>query len=190
MTTMIALLRRFGEDRRGAALIELGFAVPVLVAILLGCFEASRYVLLHQKLDRAATSVADLVAQQQALTTAQMCDLFDAARRLMTPYDLAAHGRVVVSSVHRPDETAATVAWQEQSAGAITVTSLVGTEGATASLPAAFTVATGQNVIVAEAFYDYQPYFLGDLFEPARLYHTAYNRPRISNLTTITGSGC
>ena len=50
------LLRRFVADQRGAALIELGFAVPVLVAILLGCFETTRYVLLHQKMSRAAAS--------------------------------------------------------------------------------------------------------------------------------------
>lgn len=190
MTAMIALLRRFADDRRGVALVELGFAVPVLVAILLGCFEATRYVLLHQKLDRAATSVADLVAQQQAITTAQMCDLFNAASQVMEPYDLAANGRVVVSSVYRPDLPAATVAWQQQSAGSVAVTSQVGVDGATATLPSPLTVQTGQNVIVAEAFYDYTPYFLSNLFKPTRLYHSAFNRPRISNLTVITGAGC
>lgn len=58
-----ALPGRFCREKRGSVFAELGFAMPVLVLILLGCFEASRYVLLHQKLDRAASAVADLVAQ-------------------------------------------------------------------------------------------------------------------------------
>ena len=189
MTAISSFLRRFAEDRSGAALIELGFAVPVLVMVLLGCFEAARYVLLHQKLDRAATSTADLVAQQNGITTAQMCDLFDAARQLMDPYDMATGGRVIVSSVSRPDTNPPKVSWQQTSVGTVTVTSGIGTTGNDATLPSGMVLQTGGNVIVAEAFYNYEPFFLGALFEPTQLYHTAYNRPRLANLTTITSSG-
>src|SRR5690606_17326544 len=103
MQGIAGLFRRFGADRSGAALIELAFAIPVLVIVLLGCFEATRYVLLHQKMNRAAASTADLVAQLSAVTDAQLTDLFDAASQLLEPYDLGANGRVIVSSVHRPD---------------------------------------------------------------------------------------
>ena len=103
MQGISGLFRRFGADRSGAALIELAFAIPVLVIVLLGCFEATRYVLLHQKMNRAAASTADLVAQLSAVTDAQLTDLFDAASQLLEPYDLGANGRVIVSSVHRPD---------------------------------------------------------------------------------------
>jgi len=187
--TALSLLRRFARDRSGAALIELAFAVPVLVIILLGCFEATRYVLLHQKLDRAASSTADLVAQQKGITTSQMCDLFDAARQLMKPYDLIANGRVVISSVSRPDTGPPRVSWQELSTGSVAVTSQVGTAGGTATLPPELVLQIGGNVIVAETFYNYEPFFLSALFEPTQLYHTAYHRPRVTNLTTITNSG-
>ena len=186
MTPCIRLLRNFIEDRRGAALIELAFAVPVLTLVLLGCFEATRYVLLHQKLDRAASTTADLVAQQDGITTAQLDDLFEAATRVMEPYDLGANGRIIVSSVYRPDAAAATVAWQRLTVAGIAATSEVGGEGATATLPAGFTVDAGENVIVAEVFYNYTPFFLNTVFEASLVSHNAFNRPRISNLTQIT----
>jgi Flp pilus assembly protein TadG len=181
------LFRRFGADRSGAALIELAFAVPVLVVILLGCFEATRYVLLHQKMNRAAASTADLVAQLNGITTDQLADLFDAASRLLEPYDLGANGRIIVTSVYRPDaDDPAVVAWQRLSSSGIAVSSDVGAEGAEATLPAGLTVDAGENVVVTEVFYSYSPFFFGTLFEPSQLQHDAYNRPRISNLTQIT----
>jgi len=186
MTRCLRLIRRFAEDCRGTALIDLAFAVPVLVVVLLGCFEATRYVLLHQKLDRAASATADLVSQQSALTTAQLNDLFDAASQLMEPYDLGASGRLFVSSVYRPGAAAATVAWQRQTATGINVVSAVGVEDATAALPPGFTLDVGDNVIVAEVYYDYTPFFLNTVFDALQLYHNAYNRPRERSLTQIT----
>lgn len=186
MTGIAGLLRRFGADRSGAALIELAFAVPVLVVVLLGCFEATRYVLLHQKMNRAAASTADLVAQLSAVTDAQLTDLFDAASRLLEPYDLGANGRVIVSSVHRPDAAVPPViAWQRLSSGGIPATSNVGAEGDDAALPPGLTVDAGENVIVTEVFYSYEPFFLGTLFEPSQFVHDAFNRPRINNLTQV-----
>ena len=185
MRRTIRLLRRFVDDREGAALIELAFAVPVLVVVLLGCFEATRFVLLHQKLDRAATSTADLVAQANGITQAQIDDLFDAASQMMEPYDIGANGRSVVTSVYRPDANPAAVIWQRLSNTGINIASEIGTTGAPAALPTGFTVRTGENVIIAEVFYDYTPFFLSALFEPAQLHHIAYNRPRNSNLTQV-----
>lgn len=180
------LLRRLVGDCSGAAMIELAFAVPVLTLILLGCFEATRYVLLNQKLERAAGATADLVAQLDGITVAQLADLFDAAAATMEPFDLVADGRIVVSSVYRPGSDPATVAWQRLDDGSLGASSEIGAVGADAALPTGFVVDAGENVIVAEVFYDYTPFFLDTAFLAGQLYHSAYNRPRIGNLTQIT----
>lgn len=178
-------LFRLLRDQRGAILVEMGFGIPILAMILLGCFEASRYVLLNQKLDRAAAAMADLVSQADGITEAQLTDLFNAAGSVAEPFDLLGDGRVVISSVTKPASTA-TVAWQRTSPGSFPATSRVGTQGATATLPAGFVLRTGENVIVAEVFYEFSPYFFGSLFDVTDLYHSAYNRPRVINLTTVT----
>ncbi|HWA41735.1 MAG TPA: TadE/TadG family type IV pilus assembly protein [Hypericibacter adhaerens] len=179
---------RFARDRRGSVLMELAIGLPILVVILLGCFEAARFVLLDQKLARAAASTADLVAQADGITEAQITDIFNAADATATPFDLGGTGRVIITSVVRPTTAAATVAWQRVSTGSTyAATSAIGTTGQTATLPAGLTLRQGENVIVAEVFYDYAPVFLGETrFTATSLYEVAYNRPRIINLTSVT----
>src|SRR3546814_17378102 len=107
--------------------------------------------MLHQNRNRAASSTADLVAQLSAVTDAQLTDRFDAASRLLEPYDLGANGRVIVSSVHRPDAAVPPViAWQRLSSGGTLATSNNGAQGDDAALPSGLTVDAGENVIVTE----------------------------------------
>lgn len=184
---LFRFLSGFARDRRGSVLMELAIGLPILVVILLGCFEAARFVLLDQKLARAAASTADLVAQADGITEAQVTDIFDAADATATPFDLGGEGRVIITSVIRPTSAAATVAWQRISAGTYAATSAIGTTGQTATLPTGLTLRQGENVIVAEVFYDYAPIFLGATkFTATSLYEVAYNRPRIINLTQVT----
>jgi hypothetical protein len=68
--------------------------------------------------------------------------------------------------------------------GAQTNASRIGTEGGLATMPTGFTVSATDNVIVAEVFYSFAPFFWRQM--PAgTLYHIALTRPRLSNLTTI-----
>ena len=177
----------FARDRRGSILMELAIGLPILVIILLGCFEAARFVLLDQKLARVAASTADLVAQADGISEAQITDLFSAADDTATPFDLVAGGRVIISSVTRPTTAAATVAWQRISPGTLSVTSAIGQAGQTATLPDGLTLREGENIIVAEVFYNYTPVFLGETpFTSKSLYQVSYNRPRIINLTQVS----
>ncbi|MGH6883895.1 TadE/TadG family type IV pilus assembly protein [Hypericibacter sp.] len=184
---LLPLIYRFVRDRRGTVLMELAFGLPILVMILLGCFEAARFVLLDQKLARVAATTADLVAQSEGISEAQITDLFSAADDSALPFDLAGTGRVIISSVAKPTAADPTVAWQRISSGTVAVTSALGTAGQIAALPAGLTLRQGDNVIVAEVFYNYVPVFLGATkITSASLYQVSYNRPRIINLTQVT----
>ena len=52
MRRCIAHLLSAWRDCRGAIAVEFAVVAPVLVALMIGTFEVTRYVLLHQKLDR------------------------------------------------------------------------------------------------------------------------------------------
>ena len=174
------------RDNGGASLIELGFAMPVLITLLLGGIEIARYVLLHQKLDRVASSIADLVSQAEVISVADMQNIFDAAQFVAKPFDLPGAGTVIVSSVSNPIGAPATkVNWQQSGAGSIPATSQVGTPGGGATLPAGFTVADGQTIVIAEVFFDYVPWILGDFTGANQIYHRALFRPRYGGLTTL-----
>ena len=92
-------IARFLGNREGGVLLELAFALPVILLILLGCFDTARYVLLHQKMSRAATTMADLVSRPTSISASDVDTMFSAASGLLDPYSLEDNGSVIVSSV-------------------------------------------------------------------------------------------
>lgn len=182
---LLRLLRRFATDRQGLAMVEFAAVLPILVLMLFGGFETTRYILVQLKLDRTATSMADLISQLEGVSEAQILDMYEAAKDIMQPFDLANEGRVIVSNVYRPTAAAAKVQWQRASTGGLASTSQIGAQGATATLPNGLTLATGEDVIVAEVFYRYSPTLVDWFFSTSVLYQIAFYRPRFDGLTTV-----
>ena len=65
--------------------------------------------------------------------------------------------------------------------------STLGTSGDNATMPSTFAVGLGENIIVAEVFYDYQPFLLTGIFEPSVFRHATFTRPRGTLFTTDPG---
>src|SRR5882724_4275409 len=117
---LTSTIRRFLRENKGAIAIEFGLVISSLIVILMGCFEASRYILLNQKLDRTSSSVADLIAQANGITTGVLSDTYAAADEQSLPFDLSGQGRVIISSVYKPDTNPAKVQWQCKGGGSYT----------------------------------------------------------------------
>lgn len=167
------------RNDRGGVMIEFAFAMPLLILLLLGGVELGRFVLLHQKLDRTAMTVSDLVARVQAVTVAEVNTVFTAADLVMAPFDLADRGRVFISAVRR-DSGSPKVIWQRSGGGSLAVTSTVGTQGGNATISDAALVDDVQGVVIGETFFDYSPWFI-TLIPSTTLHHIAIFRPRLSN---------
>ena len=199
----LSALKRHAGDERGSVLVEFAFAMPILLMMVLGCYEAARYVLINQKMDRAAATIADLVAQPQDISTAELTNLFSAADEVMSPFDLQGSGRVIVTSISRNlGETNPVINWQRQDDSSLSVVSSLGASGQP-SLPAGFSVREEEDVIVAEVFFDYQPRFVSLLDNLAAMFakqqtqtgsffssenaltKLAFRRPRLGSLDTL-----
>lgn len=185
MARIVRRLRKLLGDRSGSILIELAVAMPVLTLIALGGIEISRFVLLNQKLDRVAASISDLVAQSETISTTDISNLFEAAKFVIKPFELADGGVVIISSVSASDGNPPLVNWQQTGGGALVVASAVGSPGGNATLPPGFTIISGDNVIIAEVFYDYVPWPISGVTSSARLYHRALFRPRFGSLNAL-----
>lgn len=148
------MLHRPLRDRRGGIMIEFGFAMPLLILLMLGGVELGRYVLLHQKLDRTAMTVADLVARVTNVTPSDLDTIFTAANLVMTPFSFGSHGAVVVSSVVEQSGTPH-VEWQREGAGTLSVTSDIGVQGGNATLSDDALVDSTDGIVVGETYYDY-----------------------------------
>jgi hypothetical protein len=179
-------LRRFlchrglWRDQAASVSLELALILPLLVALFMSGTEYVRFTILNQKLERSTAMVADLIAQSSALTTAELASLFEIVDDTLQPFALSENGRVIVSSV---TGTAAVpvVNWQ-QSFGTGADPSKVGDAGGNATLPNGLTLADGENVIVSEVYYEYQPILLDDVFQDTLLYRVSANRPRFGSL--------
>lgn len=171
------LLKRLLKCRRGGVMIEFGLITPLLVFLLLNGFEMSRFLILNQKLQRTAMSVADLAARSTVLSNDDFTDLFAAGNEVFRPFELLTDGSVILSSVNEDGSGNPQVAWQRQN-GALLVNSLIGIEGGGATLEDNALIGDGQTLIVAEVFYDFEP-LIGMMPGSRQVYHRAFYRPRL-----------
>lgn len=179
-------LRRLFSHQQGVAPVEFALAAPLLLALLLGTLEITRYMMIQLKTDKVADTIADLVAQDQAieLTNANLAQLVTAATEVMNPYPFGAYGYVIISSVAKTGTAAPTVRWQYSGGGTFTRPSLIGIVNGNASMPAGFTMADKDNIIVTEVFYNYSTFFGSNLVGNSVLRKTSYYKPRLGALTS------
>ena len=198
LTSLRRRARAFGRQQNGGMLIEFAFALPILVTLTLGTVNTAIFILLHQRMDRASSSVADLVSQPENVTQAHVELSFDAAEHLFGDlFDMAANGHAIVTSVRggTTSDPPPRVNFQihmDCTTGTGTHTSQVSSkvQDSEATLPNGLTLQPGESVIVAEIFFDYEPMFFGDLIEGGTQYHVAVRRPRLGSGVLAGGITC
>lgn len=178
-----SLLARFWRDLRGAASIEMALALPLLTGLLLGGFEYTRFLILNQKMERTAATMADLVSQSSKVTIGQLDVLFDTADQMLAPFEIGSDGSIIITSVIGDENGNQIIAWQEKY-GHGTDGSEIGSKGSAASMPSGLSVGEGENVILCEMFMTYEPIFLHSAFEDSSLYRVSAYRPRFGSLDT------
>jgi Flp pilus assembly protein TadG len=181
VTRPMRSLRRFGKGQHGVAAVEFALVLPVVLLILLGCFEVPRYVLIYQRIARTSASVADLVSQaDEPLTTPQLADVYSAAASMMAPYNLYTNGKVIITAFSNPAGTGASKTWQVQKGSGTGNTKLTGV----ANLPTGLSPASGEQVLAAEVYFTYTPVLSTLIYQGTTLYKSSFTRPRNDNLMT------
>jgi Flp pilus assembly protein TadG len=186
----LSRLLRPANGRLGVAgnvAVEFALCLPVLMLLMLASAEMARFVILHQKVDRVAVTTSDLVSRAETIKESDLVDIFIAAGQVAEPFDLPSLGIVIVSAITN-NGSGARVAWQRSGAGAASHTSQIGTQGGAATLSADFEVREGETAIIAEVFYDFEPFLSELIVQPQTLYRRAHHRPRLGTLTEI-GAG-
>ena len=193
--------RAFARQQRGGILIEIAFGMIVLTTLILGTVETAFYILMQQRLDRAASTIADIVSQPDDITQGDVADAFWAAKNLFGGlYDFDANGYAIVTSVRGGTPTDPTPRINFQitkactdvtSTGGPVFNSQVGTgDDQQAELPNDLALQQGESVIVAEVFYNYEPMFSSGIIEGGTQYKTSSRRPRLSAGVLAGGSTC
>lgn len=181
---MRALLARLLPDRQAIAAIEFALMLPVLVAFSAGTMEFSRLIMLVQKLQSGAFILADLTARDRTLSEEQLNNIFLAIDNVVQPFDFPAGGRAVVTSIGVNAANHPVVNWQRAGTGSFPAVSVIGEEGAEATLPNGLDISAGETVIAAEVFYQFTPLF--DIWlDPKVIHRISFYRPRLGTLETL-----
>lgn len=222
------MLKRYFKDNKGVTAIEFAFIAPIFLIMLLAGFEAGRYVMLINKVQSTAFTLANIVAQtepasrtnaclQSRLTEDKLENILSGARELMRPfsYDDAQY-KVFITALERTPSGMG-VRWRkEYGTLADGVVSEVGpgvaqpctarpcpatvvalpqavNDALTAPLPRGGlqpgnNINNGENVMVMEMFYHYDPLFptlfgsLSDTFKPHTERESIYFYSRLGKL--------
>jgi Flp pilus assembly protein TadG len=180
----VGWLRRFGRARRGTIPVEMALCAPVLIVMLLGVVDIGWFAVSRHKMARVAATLADLTSRGETINEAQIADIFAASGSVASPFDFRTEGRAILSSIVRP-AGATFIAWQRESPTGIDVDSEIGTTGSTPVLPAGFVVRDGENLVVAEAFFRFQPLIGLVVRGEQRIYVQAFQRPRLGTLDQV-----
>ncbi|WP_051242134.1 TadE/TadG family type IV pilus assembly protein [Stappia stellulata] len=173
-------LARFGSDRRGIAAVEFALVLPFMLLLFLGMVELNSALTLDRKVSQTASALADLVAQTDKLTSAQVNDLMEISEAMLDPYP-ASGIKLVVSSVWMKDVNKPRVVWSRGlNTGGWSKNSPPPIE-----IPDSLTKQKDTYLIVSQAIYTHRPTFaaiLKDVFstDTIELSDTYFMRPRVS----------
>ena len=163
-------LLRLWRDRRGVSAVEFALLAPVMIVILFGSVETSLLLTADRKVTQTASSVADLVAQDDIITVDEMTDIFTASTAILEPYDTAPL-QMRVSSVSMAADNSISVDWSEGK------NMTPRAPGSSVSMPSGL-LQPNTSIVMAEVSYAYVSSIGAFLKTPITLNDTFYLRPR------------
>jgi Flp pilus assembly protein TadG len=169
------------DDRSGTAAIEFAIVLPGLLTLAIGCYEAANLILADLKLEAAAETASDLVAQTRVSTVLQSSDftnITNAATQVMTPYPTSGNQLKIAYASITYNTGSPVIDWHVEVNGAtaINVSSLP--NSASAANLGNETAGSTDSVIVAQLTYAYASPVSYVLKSSYTLSQAALNRPR------------
>ena len=170
-------LRRFGVDERGVSAVEFALIAPLMIAFYFGVCEFCQGFMAQKRVGHIASTVADLVAQDDVVRTSELNDIFSVSSNLIRPFTTTGLTQRVSSVLVDSTGTARVVWSQGQGVGPRAADSTV-------ALPAGL-AARGESVIMSEVAYAYQSPVGAMLPGITNLERTYYLRPRRAQQVTF-----
>lgn len=196
-TGFLSRLVNFGRDRRAVAAVEFAFIAPILLIMYFITVEAVQAIETSKKVSRLGSMVADLVAQQDQVSTTVLQDIIKIGASVMRPYDRS-FPTVKITGIRISNDAGAnpTVIWSYQGVG--TQFTVPYTKNSPTSVPPALKVA-GTFLIRVESQLVYNPIIawavdgnkatgLAGIFNDTPMNEIYYLRPRV--LQEIACSDC
>jgi Flp pilus assembly protein TadG len=168
------------QARDGTVAVEFAFIAPILITLFLGTMALCNALICRAKVTTVAASAADLVAQDETISTAQLNDVFSALNAIVYPYP-SAGSRIIITSIkadpNHPGQYV--VDWS------VAQNATAHTQGSSITVPTGL-VTSGASVILAEVSYTYTPPSVEFITSGYIMTDSFYARPRRSAFVTKT----
>lgn len=193
MARLRGLLGRFRRDERGVAAVEFCMIASVLTVTMLGGIEMSRYALMHQKLDRVSSSIAQMTSQSgSVMTQTDFDNMYAGAKHIAKPFEVDGRGIVHISFLLAEEDNQVRIVWQRCGAGSLQRRSKLGQQGQLATMPPDVLMKKGMVSVAVEVFARYDVIVFPDVVggNDRIVYKFTFDRPRLVDMITAEGSAC
>lgn len=110
-------VRRFIDDRRGVGAIEFAIIAPLLVMAYIGAFEVSVAITMSRKINRAASTVSDLLTRSETTNKATLDTMKEVTKNVIMPFPQDGYS-LKITGISVDVNGNATVAWSRDQAAA------------------------------------------------------------------------
>ncbi|HXP30742.1 MAG TPA: TadE/TadG family type IV pilus assembly protein [Stellaceae bacterium] len=164
------------SSQSGAVAVEFALVFPILLTLYFGSFEVTRVVNANTRVANTAQTVADLVAQQTAVSNAMTSNYCTGGQLVMMPFASSPLSATIASVTHYA--AGISVDWQDTTCGSATSISNATT------LASSVVPNVGDSVIIVKANYSYTSPISYVLSASFTLSQTAFSRPLKSSQVT------
>lgn len=161
---------RWAQEERATAFTETVILFPVLISILMACFDLGQGILVNQKTIGASQIIGDLITRDRTVTATGLQDIIIAGQLALEPYSTEPFGYDIVS-IEFDEDGEPEILWRvtfnaDENDDAVTSTEGLG--------------APGEGVVVVTASYRYDPYFTNFIVDEINMREVAFLRGRKS----------
>ena len=187
---------KLAGDRSGVVAIEFALILPIMLIIFFGSYEAANLVLAYMKLEDAAETAADLVAQttvNTVLQTANFTGFTNAIEQVLSPLPTSGSQLKIAYASVTYSTGSPVIDWHYEYNGATALTIANITTNQNLANLGSETSGSTDSVIVVQLTYAYTSSSSHELNSTYTLSEIAYNRPRYTNCVATylnTGSVC
>jgi len=172
MTRALTWIRRFRDAREGVSAVEFALIAPIMILFYFGMAEICQGFMAQKRTEHVAYAIADLVAQDDEVSTAELNDVFSVAVQVFRPFPTATL-RQRITSVTRTSNVNR-VDWSSHSNWSARVVN------SSVTLPTDL-IANGESIVMSEVEYVYASPFDNVMPASTTFRKTQYMRPRLTD---------
>lgn len=176
ITPTLRWLRSFRDDRQGVSAVEFALIAPIMILFYFGMAEICQGFMAKKRVEHVASAIADLVAQTDDVTTAELTDIFAASTQVLKPFPTATLKQRITSVTKNASGTPK-VDWSSNKNWTSRAVA------STVTVPANL-IANGESVVMAEVEYVYTSPFDYVMPQQMTFKKTFYLRPRQTDTVT------